>query len=69
MLGLLDHAEVPTLVVATKIDKVKRSQRHRQIETIRTTLELHEDAYLLPISGVTGEGMHDLWAIIDAELA
>ncbi len=65
MLELLDHAEVPTLIAATKIDKVKRSQRNRNLATIRQTLELDADALVLPVSGVTGEGVRQLWAVID----
>ena len=65
MLDLLDQAEVPTLVVATKIDKLKRSQRNRNLATIRQTLELDDDALILPVSGVTGEGLRELWVVID----
>lgn len=55
---------VPLLVVATKIDKVKRSKRHRQLASIRRDLELPEDAPPLPVSAVTGEGIKELWAQI-----
>jgi len=49
------------LVVATKIDKVSRSRRHRSLKAIREQLELPEDAGLVPFSAVTGEGNQQLW--------
>jgi len=65
MLALLDEAEVPTLVVATKIDKLKRGQRRSSLETIAKTLDLSEDALILPFSAVTDEGRTPLWEIIE----
>jgi len=64
MLALLDEAEVPTLVVATKVDKLKRSERVRSVKRIRETLELDDDAEILLFSSETGEGKKDLWEII-----
>ena len=68
MLALLEEAEAPTLVVATKIDKLKRSQRAAQLRIIREELELDEGALVLPCSGVTGEGVRELWEVIDEAL-
>lgn len=64
LLDILDGGGVPTLVVATKIDKVKRNQRKQYLERIRRTLQLDEDALVLPFSAVTGEGVRELWGII-----
>jgi len=68
LLDLLEDAEVPTVIVATKFDKLKRGQRPRAIATIRNELELDADAVILPFSSVTGEGVHELWAIIAEQL-
>ena len=65
MLSLLDEAEIPTLVVATKIDKLKRSQRKKSLNQIRKKLDLDEDALIVPFSGVTKEGRREIWRIID----
>lgn len=64
MLEMLDQAEVPTLIVATKIDKLKRAERKKNLQQIRDTLELHEDAAVAPFSAVTGEGREDILDII-----
>ena len=68
MLDLLEEAEVPTLVAATKIDKVKRSERRKNLDLIRETLELSPDALIVPFSGVTREGVPGLWGAIDDAL-
>jgi GTP-binding protein len=65
MLDLLDRAEVPTLVVATKVDKLKRGERNRNLERIRSTLELDKEALIVPFSAETKEGKGDLWGIIE----
>lgn len=65
MLSMLDEAQVPTLIVVTKIDKLKRSERKRNLADIRKKLALDEDAMLIPFSGVTKEGKREIWRIID----
>jgi GTP-binding protein len=52
--------EQPT-VVATKIDKLPRGQR---IRALRELESVFEDA-VLPVSSVTGEGLDELWKLID----
>jgi len=65
MLSILEEAEVPTLVVATKVDKLKRSQRARQLDHIRRDLDLGDDGLLIPFSSVTREGVKELWRVIE----
>ena len=65
MLALLDEAEVPTVIVATKVDKLKRSERSRKLDTIRKTLDLDDDALIIPFSTETREGRKDLWEVIE----
>jgi len=65
MLSILEEAEVPTLVVATKVDKLKRSQRARQLDHIRRDLDLGDDGLLIPFSSVTREGVQELWRVIE----
>ena len=55
------HRAAPSAVVGTKIDKLARSQRMlalRQLESV------FEDT-VLPVSAVTGEGLDELWKLID----
>ena len=48
---------VPHIVVATKTDKLTRSERARAARDI----ERHLHAPVLPVSAETGEGLDDLW--------
>ena len=64
MLELLEESEKPTLIIATKIDKVKPSQRVKQLKQIRKCLELSDEALLIPFSSETGEGTKQVWEIV-----
>ncbi len=68
MLEILDQAQVPTLLVATKVDKLKKGQRKKQMDAIRETLTLDTEALILPFSSVTKEGLRELWEVIDSQL-
>ena len=59
MVGYLAEVGLPTLVVLTKIDKLKRSERARSIRRALEVLELDE-SQLLPFSSKTGEGREEL---------
>jgi len=50
-----------SVVVATKIDKLARGER---IRAMRELESVFEDA-VLPVSAVTGEGLDELWKLID----
>lgn len=65
MLSILDEAQVPTLIVATKIDKLKRSERKKNLKRIQTEMGLDDDAVIIPFSSENGEGRKELWAYIN----
>lgn len=69
MLEILDEAQVPTLIVATKVDKLKQSERVACLNDIRTTLELDEEAAIIPFSSMTKEGVGALWSVIGEQLS
>ena len=48
-------------VVATKIDKLGRGDRIRALRAFESVLETS----VLPVSAVTGEGLDELWTLID----
>ena len=48
-------------VVATKIDKLGRGERIRALRAFESVLETS----VLPVSAVTGEGLDELWTLID----
>lgn len=53
--------ELPSMKVATKIDKVPRSKRVRNLKSIRQRLELPDSVELISFSAVSGEGVGQLW--------
>ena len=54
----------PWLVVANKLDKVKKSELEGNLSLIRETLELPEDVKLIPFSAEKGTGREELLAAI-----
>lgn len=56
----------PLVVVANKLDKLKKSEIEPNLQTIRDTLELEEGAALIPFSAEKGTGREELLrAILD----
>lgn len=55
----------PAAVVATKLDKLTRAERPRA----RLELETAFKGPVLPVSAATGEGLKDLWTLIDRLLS
>lgn len=53
------------IIIATKLDKIKRSQVQKQLKLIRTTLEVLPDTLMIPFSSQTKQGRDEVWAVID----
>lgn len=54
----------PFVVVANKLDKVKKSQIESNLEVIRTDLELPEHCPVIPFSAEKGTGKEDLVKLV-----
>ena len=54
----------PEIIVANKLDKLKRSQVEPALELIRQTLELYEDDHLVPFSAEKGTGKEELISLL-----
>lgn len=68
MLDWLEEFGVPTILVITKIDKVNRSQRDKQIQLIAAETGLPVDAFSL-FSATTREGSDEIWERIEDALS
>jgi GTP-binding protein len=68
LLDFLAYYEVPTLVVATKTDKLKPAQLDASLAALADALELPE-GQPLPFSAVTKDGRKELWNAIQAQAA
>ena len=55
------------VVIATKADKIKRSQLPRQIKLVRDTLGMEKEEILIPFSAETKQGREKIWKVIEGE--
>lgn len=53
------------VIVATKLDKLKRSQVQKQVKLIRETLNMPKEEVLIPFSAETKQGRDQIWDLID----
>lgn len=54
------------IVIATKADKIKRSQLQNQIKAIKQGLEAENDTVIIPFSAQTKQGREDVYDLIDS---
>jgi len=52
------------VIIATKLDKIKRSQKDKQVKLIRTALHA-DDAVIIPFSATSKQGREEIYEIID----
>lgn len=53
------------VVIATKLDKINRSQRAKQLKTIRQGLGMGAEDILIPFSAETKEGREEIWELLE----
>lgn len=64
MYDWIKHYHNEVIVVATKADKIKRSQLQKQLSVIRKGLELTANDKLVAFSSETKQGKDELWQLI-----
>ena len=52
------------IIVATKLDKIKRSQKDKQLKLLRDTLGIKNDIKIVPYSSETKQGREELLDIL-----
>ena len=53
------------IIIATKSDKINRSQLQKHIKMIRTGLEVEKDTILIPFSAQSKQGREDIYQLIE----
>lgn len=53
------------IIIATKLDKLKRSQVQKQVKILREGLGLKKESVLIPFSAETKQGREEIWQIMD----
>ena len=53
------------VIIATKLDKINRSQIQKQVKLIKQTLGVAEGTPVVPFSSVTKQGRDEIWSLIE----
>ncbi len=53
------------VIIATKLDKIKRSQVQKQMKLLREGLALPSGTKIFPFSSVTKQGREEIWEVIE----
>ena len=65
MIDYLIDTEMPFVLVLTKADKLKKTEREKRIEAFKSEIPCFEDMHVIPFSSVTFEGVEELRAIVE----
>jgi GTP-binding protein len=53
------------VIIATKLDKIKRSQKDKQLKLVRQGLGASSDTHIIPFSSQTKQGLEEIWALME----
>ncbi len=57
------------IIIATKLDKIKRSQVQKNLKAIREGLKVEPGTVMIPFSAETKQGRDEIWTIMDGVIA
>ncbi len=55
------------IIIATKLDKLKRSQVQKHLKAVRQGLGLPSGAVVIPFSSLTKQGRDEIWELVERE--
>lgn len=64
MYNFLKHYEIPVIVVATKLDKIKKAQRQKHEAAVKRKLQFDPSDRFVAFSAETAEGKDEAWKAI-----
>lgn len=59
------HNGYRPVIIATKLDKINRSQIQKHVKMVRTGLGMGKEDLLIPFSATTKQGRDEIWDLID----
>ena len=65
MINYLIESELPFVIVLTKADKLKKTERERRMEALKTEIPYYDQIHIVPFSSMTFEGVEEIRNIID----
>ncbi|WP_067843958.1 ribosome biogenesis GTP-binding protein YihA/YsxC [Amphibacillus sediminis] len=68
MYDFLKFHQIPVIVIATKLDKLKKAQIPKHVKRVKETLALTDNDFVIPFSSETGQGKEEAWQAIKAYL-
>ncbi|SEO78736.1 GTP-binding protein [Amphibacillus marinus] len=68
MYEFLKHHNIPVIVVATKLDKLKKAQVAKNVKLVKQTLNLDPNDQLIPFSAETAQGKEEAWRVLESYL-
>lgn len=64
----IDYQGYQPIIIATKSDKIKRSQLQKNVKIIREGLGLKKESIIIPFSAETKQGRDEIWKLMDGLL-
>ncbi|GGH98264.1 MULTISPECIES: ribosome biogenesis GTP-binding protein YihA/YsxC [Mammaliicoccus] len=64
MYNYLKHFEIPTIIIATKEDKIPKGKVQKHLKIIRQTMEVDSEDKLISYSSVKKEKTDNIWALL-----
>ena len=55
------------IIIATKLDKIKRSQVQKHVKMLKQGLDLVPGTKVIPFSSVSKQGKEEIWELIESE--
>lgn len=56
------------VIIATKLDKIKRSQVPKHVKTIKEGLKVVKNTVIIPYSAITKQGREEIYTLLDSYL-
>ncbi len=57
------------VIIATKLDKIKRSQKDKNVKAIKEKLKVRPGTKIIPFSAVSKQGKEEIWELIQSTIA
>lgn len=57
------------IIIATKLDKLKRSQVQKHVKMVKEGLELVPGTQVIPFSSASKQGREEIWELVDSLIA
>lgn len=68
MYAWIVHQGYHPVIIATKLDKINRSQKDKHLKMIRNALKCEPDTKIIPFSALTKQGRDEIWDLMEGLL-